>query len=275
MAETTEANSESFTSPSAAAPILVGFDGAEGGRDALELARVLSTIRGSSTVIASPDAEHLSKEARDVLGESLAEIRVIGVLSPAPMLVQCAEREGAGSLVVGSPRHGRVGRALLGSTAEQVLHRAPCEVIVAPRGYASETHHELAKVAVAVDGTPVSEAALTRGEELAREAGATLEVLVASDLVVADVEAEQSDVLEAAISSIDPALSPTGRRVDSGRRPVARTIADALAEACKSAVDLLVVGSPRQRDRFFPGSVTKHLISEAPCPVLVVPHPKQ
>ena len=124
------------------------------------------------------------------------------------------------------------------------------------------------------DGTPVSKAALTRGEELAREAGATLEVLVVSDLA-SHVEAEPSDVLEAAISSIDPALSPTGRRVDSDRRPVARTIADALAEACKSEVDLLVVGSPRQRDRLFPGSVTKHLISEAPCPVLVVPHPKQ
>jgi nucleotide-binding universal stress UspA family protein len=196
------------------------------------------------------------------------------------MLTQCAEREGAGTLVVGSTRRGKIGRALVGSTAEQVLHKASCEVVVAPRGYASERHDGLAKVAVAVDGTPESKVALTRAEDLARQAGATIEILVASDPVVSAVEAEfprdapssMSDVLEAAIGSVDPALSPTGRKVDSGWRQVVHTIADALAAACDPDVDLLVAGSRRPWDRFLLGSVTKHLIAEAPCPVLVVPH---
>ncbi len=80
-----------------------------------------------------------------------------------------------------------------------------------------------------------------------------------------------SDVLEAAIGSVDPALSPAGKKVDSGWRRVVRTIADALAAACDPDVDLLVAGSRRPWDRFLLGSVTKHLIAEAPCPVLVVP----
>jgi nucleotide-binding universal stress UspA family protein len=268
-----------YVSPTAAAPVLVGFDGAEGGRDALELARVLSSIRGARCIVATPDAENLATEAREALEDPRGEIRVIGILSPAMMLTQCAEEEGAGTLVVGSTRRGKIGRALVGSTAEQILHKAPCEVVVAPRGYASERHEGFAKIAVAVDGTPESKVALTRAEDVARQAGATIEILVASDPVVSAVEAEfppdapssMSDVLEAAIGSVDPALSPTGKKVDSGWRQVVRTIADALAVACDPDVDLLVAGSRRPWDRFLLGSVTKHLIAEAPCPVLVVP----
>ena len=268
-----------YVSPTAAAPVLVGVDGTEGGRDARELARVLSSIRDARCIVAIPEAEELAAEAREALEDPRAEIRVIGILSPAMMLTRCAEEEGAGTLVVGSTRRGKIGRALVGSTAEQVLHKAPCEVVVAPRDYASEHHVGLAKIAVAVDGTPESKVALTRAEDLARQAGATIEILVASDPVVSEVEAHfppdaptsMSDVLEAAIGSVDPALSPTGRKVDSGWRQVVRTIADALAAACDPDVDLLVAGSRRPWDRFLLGSVTKHLIAEAPCPVLVVP----
>jgi nucleotide-binding universal stress UspA family protein len=280
MTKTKEASRMgSYVSPTAAAPVLVGFDGTEGGRDALELGRVLSSIRDARCIVAMPDAENLASEAREALEDPDAEVRDIGLLSPATMLVEAAKSEAAGTLVVGSTRRGKIGRALVGSTAEQVLHKAPCEVVVAPRGYASERHDGFAKIAVAVDGTPESKVALTRAEDLARQAGATIEILVATDPVVSGIEAEfppdtpssMANVLGAAIGSVDPALSPTGRKVDSGWRQVVRTIADALAAACDPDVDLLVAGSRRPWDRFLLGSVTKHLIGEAPCPVLVVP----
>jgi nucleotide-binding universal stress UspA family protein len=224
--------------------------------------------------------EQLAGEARSALGDPEAETHVIGVLSPALQLVEWAKREDAGTLVVGSTRRGKIGRALLGSTAEQVLHKAPCEAVVAPRGYAAEHHERFTTIAVAVDGSPESKIALARAEDLARQAGARIEVLVASDPVVSGIEAEfpsdapdsMSDVLEAAVASVDPALSPAGKKVDPGWRRVARTIAATLAEACEPDVDLLVAGSRRPMDRFLLGSVTKHLITEAPCPVLVVPH---
>lgn len=271
---------EAFISPTSGAPVLIGFDGADGGRDALELGRLLGSIRESRCIVAIPEAGQIASEARSALGGSEAEMRVVGVLSPALQLVECAKREDAGTLVVGSTRRGKIGRALLGSTTEQVLHKAPCEVVVAPRGYAAERHTGLAKIAVAVDGSPESKVALTRAEDLARQAEATIEVLVASDPVVSGIEAEfppdapssMSDVLEAAVASVDPALTPTGKKVDSGWRQVVRTIAAALAEACEPDVDLLVAGSRRPMDHFLLASVTKHLITEAPCPVLVVPH---
>jgi nucleotide-binding universal stress UspA family protein len=281
MTKSTEANRGSaFTSPTTVAPILVGFDGADGGRDALELARLLSSIRDSRCIVALPRAESLAEQAEAALDGLQVDMHVIGALSPGPMLVEYAEQEHAGTLIVGSTRRGRIGRALLGSTAEQVLRHAPCEVVVAPRGYGSTRHSGLARIAVAVDGSEESKVALTRAEDLARQAEATIEVLVASDPVVSGIEAEfppdapssLSNILEAAVGSVDPALSPTGRKVDSGWRQVVRTIAAALAEACSPDVDLLVAGARRPLDHLLLGSVTRHLIKEAPCPVLVVPH---
>lgn len=279
MTKTETNRNSAFTSPTAVAPVLVGFDGADGGRDALELARVLGSIRGTRCVVAVPDAE-FAEQAEEALDGLEVEIEVIGVLSPGMLLVECAERMRAGTLIVGATRRSGVGRALLGSTAEYVLRHAPCEVVVAPPGYASTRHPGLAKIAVAVDGLEESKVALTRAEDLARRAEATIEVLVASDPVVSSIEAQfpqdapssMSDVLEAAIGSVDPALSPTGRKVDSGWKQAVRSIAAALAEACGSDVDLLVAGAHRPLDHLFLGSVTRRLIKEAPCPVLVVPH---
>jgi K+-sensing histidine kinase KdpD len=156
MSETKEERRKQFTSPTSAAPVVVGFDGADGGRDALELARVLSEIRNCPCIVATPRSDGLDAEARAALGNPEASVCQIGVLSPAQMLIQLAEREHAGTLVVGASRADRLERAIIRTTAEQLLRHAPCEVVVAPRGYAGQRHEEYAKIAVAVDGTPES-----------------------------------------------------------------------------------------------------------------------
>ncbi|MGV1049910.1 MAG: universal stress protein [Solirubrobacterales bacterium] len=261
MTETEEATRRQKPAlPLSERTILVGSDGSEGARDALELARVLGKIQDVRTL----------------------ETHVTGTASPGRKLVEYAREVGARTLVVGSPHRGRVGRALLGSVAEHVLHHAPCEVIVAPRGYTSERHEPFTKIAVAVDGTPESEPALRRAEALARLAGATIEVLVSEDPVVAGVEAEfppagaraGGDVLEQALASVDPALAPTGKRLDPGWRQIARTIAATIAAACDADAGLLVAGSRRPLDRFLLGSVTRQLVDVSPCPLLVVPQPE-
>lgn len=279
-------------------PVLVGFDGTPGGYDALELARLLSSIRGVRCIVATgleygpvsvhraisdaenAEAEPLFEEARKALGDVEVETRVVGTRSPARMLVECTEREGAGTLVVGSPHHrSRIGRAVLGSVAEHVLHNAPCDVVVAPRGYAERRHDRLRQVAAAFDGMPESWLALRRAEDLALQAGTTLEILVAEDPVVSSVEAQKEgkpparqDVMSEALASVRPSLSAHGKKLEPGRRKVAPTIAASIAEACRSDADILVCGSRLPMERAFAGSVTKHLIADSPCPVLVIPH---
>lgn len=239
-------------------PIVVGIDGNPGSEDAVALAHDL--IGAGSRVIVE---EHMSP-----------------AVTPSAALVGLATREDAGTLVVGSPHRGRVGRAMLGSVAHHVLHHAPCEVVVAPRGYAERGRHGIAKIAVAYDGTVEAQTALHRAEALARETGASLHLIVAEDPVVAGIESGEEfspktnaeAVLQAALDSVAPTIEATGEHLEPGWRRVDRSVAEAIAEACEDDVDLLVAGTRPPLDRLLLGSITNHLIDMASCAVLVVPH---
>jgi nucleotide-binding universal stress UspA family protein len=98
-------------------------------------------------------------------------------LSPAAMMTELAEEAGIDLIVVGSPHRGAVGRALIGSVAESLLHGSPCPVVVAPRGYADEQHEPLRRVAVGHDGSPEADAALRAAEALALRSNALIDIL--------------------------------------------------------------------------------------------------
>jgi len=221
-------------------PVLIAYDGSEGGRDALALGSLLASLEGSRCIVAIPRDTDLAAEARSSLDDPSAEVEEIGVLSPAMMLVESAERHYAETLVVGSTRQGRLGRVLLGSDVEQILRRTPCDVVIAPAGYASENHRRYTKIAMALDGTAASEAVLTRAEGLAHDAGAAMKT-----------------------------ISARGQAVGGWWHGVGTTAA-AIAGACGPDVDLLVIGWRHRMDHFRVGSVTKHVIAEVSCPVLVV-----
>jgi nucleotide-binding universal stress UspA family protein len=239
-------------------PIVVGSDGNPGGEDAVALATDLAGASSRAIIVRNMPA----------------------TITPSVALVGLAEREEAGTLIVGSPHRGRVGRALLGSVAHHVLHHSPCEVVVAPRGYAERERHGIAKIAVAFDGTEEAQTALRRAEALARETGARLHVIVAEDPVVAGIQdgkefspkTNAPAVLKAALASVAPSIEATGECLEPGWRQVSDSIASAIAEACDDDVDVLVAGTRRPLDRFLLGSVTNRLIDLAPCAVLVVPH---
>ena len=50
--------------------------------------------------------------------------------------VKLADLEGIDLMLVGSRGYGPMGRVLLGSVSSQLMHAAPCPVIVVPRGAA-------------------------------------------------------------------------------------------------------------------------------------------
>lgn len=274
--------------------VLVGFDGGEGGRDALELTRVLASALGADVLVVTvipygplpipaaqlqegepPEAEPLFAEARERLKGRDVETRAFGGGTPAGVLTAIAEGEDFDLLVVGSPHRGPVGRALIGSTADSLLPGAPCAVLVAPRGYAAESHKAFGLIAIAYDGTPEAKAALCQAETIARATDAELRVMVVVAPPVASPgmrgyippEPPNPDAIAAeAIRSIDPELSVESKLLEGSP---ART----LAEACTDGVDLVVAGSRGYGPlmRVLLGSVSGRLVHEAPCPVLVVP----
>ena len=277
--------------------LLVGYDGSDGGRDALELTRVLAEATGASPLVVSvlpygplpipyeileeEEAERLrplQEEAKRRLGSLEIETRVFGGGTPAGVINDLAEREQVETIVVGSPHRGPVGRALIGSVADGLLHGAPCEVIAAPRGFAAEEHGPFRTIAVAYDGSEEAKAALKRAETLALACRAEIVVYTVSPppTVVPGAAGytpamppEAGPIVTRTVKSVDERLAATGR-VLSGP-PAA-----AIAEACEEAgADLLVVGSrgygPVRRALL--GSVSTQLLHKAPCPVLVVPRP--
>jgi nucleotide-binding universal stress UspA family protein len=276
--------------------LLVGFDGSDGGLDALELTRTMGGSAEASALVvtvipygplpvdfealeddAAAEAEPLFEEARERLDGLAVETRGFGGGSPAGVMTEIAEAEEVELVVVGSPHRGAIGRALIGSVAESLLHGAPCPAVVAPRGYADERHEPFRRIAVAYDGTPEAKAALRRAEAVAMRTDAALELLtvVAPPVAMpgvggyAPVDPPEPDkFLNEAVKSVDGKLAAHGRRLDGPPAAI-------LAEACEDGVDLLVAGSRRYGPvmRVLLGSVSTQLIHMAPCPVLVEPRP--
>jgi nucleotide-binding universal stress UspA family protein len=277
--------------------LLAGFDGSDGGRDALELARVVATEAGGSVVVASVlfsgplpidlagldeeearEAEPIFEQARARLGDLPVETRAFGGGSPGAILTGLAEREKFEAIVVGSPHRGAVGRVLIGSVAGSLLSGAPRDVIVAPKAYAAERHDAFRTIAVGYDGTPESALALRRAEELALPSNAMLKILtvVAPPVVIpsavgytpAPAPPEPDKILNEALESVDSRLGAQGQRLDGAP-------ASALIKACEDGVDLLVLGSRGYGPlaRVLVGSVSRRAAQDAPCPVRVVPRP--
>jgi nucleotide-binding universal stress UspA family protein len=275
--------------------LLVGFDGSDGGHDALELARAIAGAEETSILVVTvmpygplpadsealagdtaAEAERLFAAARERLGELGLETRGFGGGSPAKVMTELAEGEGIDLIVVGSPHRGAIGRALIGSVADNLLHGSPRPVVVAPRGYAGERHEPFRRIAVGHDGTPEADAALRAAEALSLRSNALIDVLTVlappavtpGPVGYAPVDPPEPDkILNEAIHSVDEGLGASGRRLDG---PPARMLAGACGDA-----DLLVVGSRGYGPvlRVLLGSVPTQLIHIAPCPVLVIPRP--
>lgn len=125
--------------------ILVGFDGSNAARDALTVARehaeafnaevevVTSMVSGTENK--KKDIENAERQlewARSFFDEQGIDCQthlMIRGLGPGEDLVQFAEDHDVDEIVVGVKRRSRVGKILLGSTAQFVIIKAPCPVV--------------------------------------------------------------------------------------------------------------------------------------------------
>lgn len=279
--------------------LLVAHDGRDGGRDALELARVLAASAQDASALvvtvlfAGPlpmeyallpeeeatDAEHLFEEAREKLRGLEVETRAYGGGSPAGILTELTEREEFDAIVVGSPHRGAVGRVVLGSATKSLLNGAPVDVAVAPAGFGQVHHEALRDIAVGYDGTPEAKSALRRAESLARPSNARVELLtvvtppIAAPVMVPGAYAPESPpepnrVIDEGLHSVDTALAAESTRLEGNP-------ATQLLKACEEDIDLLVVGSRGYGPlaRVLLGSVSWQVVQKAPCPVLAVRRP--
>ena len=282
--------------------IVIGYDGPDRDGEAVALAQVLRDPRKGTLLLASAypiasllvggfvvpeeldavrdDTERQLGEARSTLpAADRVRIRAVPSESVPRALTELAEAERADLVVVGSSHRGAIGRVLLGTTAERLLHGAPCAVAVAPHGY---VRGPIRQIGVAYDGSPEAEAALHAAEALAVELRAALTVYCV---------VEPTPASAAMIAAGTGAEWPSRAAKDRARHllwAVTDNAPDGLnletlllrgepateiAARAQGVIDLLFTGSrgygPLRHALL--GSVSGALVRDAGCPVVVMP----
>jgi nucleotide-binding universal stress UspA family protein len=252
--------------------VLVGVDGSEESREAAHQAAIL--VDGELTLLAAHDVApaiggtgvgvpaYLDEDLqRNAATAALARVREeVAMASPtgkivrgraAAALISEVEREQDTLLVVGSHGLGRLAGFVMGSTATEVIHKAPCSVLVARK--ASESNGFPNKVVVGVDGSRESAVAYAVAQRLSERFDAELWPVVAAGGKRIDVRLVDSIV--------------HGRRTESQDEPVVALV------AASAHADLLVVGSRGLHGLKTLGSVSERVAHQAHSSVLLVRDP--
>lgn len=213
------------------------------------------------------------------------ECRALLNTSVARALHEAAVSEHAALLVVGSTRRGPVGRTLPGSTAERLLHGAPCPVAVVPRRWTRNGRPET--VGVAFVDTAEGGEALRAAHALAQRIDARLRVLTVVPVtfgIYAETEAQIAaqrakrleDVLGehkiAAMRVAQRAVAELGSNVEVEVDGFIGDPAEVLVDLSQY-LDLLFCGSRGYGPlrAVLLGGVSRRVVADARCPVIVLP----
>jgi nucleotide-binding universal stress UspA family protein len=186
-------------------------------------------------------------------------------------------------MVVGTRGRTGLGKALLGSTAEELLRHATCPVLTVGPSVRSENgaSRKVKRIVYASDFGVASVAAAPVALALAEHYGAHLTVLhVAKQLRGADDfdSATYEDSYDRQLRSLIP--KETSQRLQPDYVVAEGAPAEKILEVAKRVnADLIVLGA--RRSKGFPGaathlssSVVHQVVAEAGCPVLTYPEPK-
>jgi nucleotide-binding universal stress UspA family protein len=272
------------------APIVVGFDPDGADEAPVQFGLAAARYTGAPLIVAAvhrvhreagDSLERLRSRLADEPGVS-SELRPLESHDAARGLTDALEEADPGLVVVGATSRGAVARAIIGSTADRVIHHARCPVAVVPHGFDGG---ELRSVGVAYTPADGKEA-LRSAVVLAHASGAALRVITvlheeAGTLgpnregaramqQIPEVIASRHHV--AARAAVDEALAEAGAQLDSEVELVYGDPAEALL-GFTSTLDLLVMGSRARAPRraLALGSVSRRVIAASKCPVVVLP----
>jgi nucleotide-binding universal stress UspA family protein len=270
--------------------VLVGVDAEEDGRDAIAVARDLAAVGGKVTLahilvrhpmmgygagpLADEEAAAQASEHLERVSERAgidADVRVSASTSVGRGLHVLTDELDVDLLVVGSTRHGLLGRVLVGDDTTAALDGSACAVVVAPAGYALHPR-VMREIGVAYNGSPESQSALAVARGLAGSLGAKVSAFQAvevptyasvagDDLTDSPLATVLADVRQrlAVLEDVDP-------HVVYGHPGEELSLYSA-------SLDLLVIGSRGYGPvgRFVHGGTTRQLTRTARCPLLIIP----
>jgi nucleotide-binding universal stress UspA family protein len=139
--------------------VVAGVDESEHGRRALDYAATLAAGLDAEIIAVRAGTDAAPDEPTvEVGGRRIPIRRVEG--HPVPALLAAAAEENARLLAVGRRGGGGFPGLIVGSTAHQVIRLSPHPILIVPAGAATVLPGPGAPIAVGLDGSPGSEAAL-------------------------------------------------------------------------------------------------------------------
>ena len=275
---------------------IAGYDGSPASLSAVGLTVALARAEGAKVVAAHAHAEvpplyadvgidagiELHQELRAQGERLLGELRTEGVAerellvgNPARALHELAERRRASLLAVGLTHREGLDRLVAGSVPANLLHGSPCPVLTVPAGAPAEAPKV---IAVAYDGHAEARRALEAATRLAAALGAELLVLACFESPGAAASALgggldfEPDMQAAFVRLVEDAAAGVAG-VEVRTLVLAGGAGHEITEASREGVDLLVAGSRGYGPlrSVVVGSVARHLVDHAACPVLVIP----
>ena len=225
--------------------------------------------------------ERLEEQARrtglaDLDGFSPSQTR-LGLGVPYREILEVARRNEADLIVLGASEGGALRRVLLGSTADRVIRKASCPVLVLRPGAVFPPE----RVVIPVDLSSLSAGAIRKGLDLLSRTGgksAAVEILFGlhpleteGSLQFTPAQIERFAATE--LHRFVRESTPEG--IAAERIRVGYPVDEILAEIGDSKADLAVLATHGLGgfERFLIGSVTAEVLRRAPCTIFVVPPP--
>ena len=291
--------------------VVVGYLSGKAGLSALNLgveaARTLKTSLSVVTVVPKPwstpspariDAEYAQYADRLAADSAAQAKQCVAALDPtlevsfhkyahrsAPggLLAAVADLK-AEALVLGSASDGSLGRVVVGSTADRLLHSSPVPLAICPRGYRGAKAHRLTRITAAYPGTEDTLHVVERCAAVAAQLDIPLRVITFAvrgrTMYPPEVglDAETSILQSWALASREAlaALKSNGVVGDDVLLQVVTGNGwdQALDAADWEDGELLAIGTSPQGAiaRVFLGSKGTKIVRHSPVPVLVLPN---
>jgi nucleotide-binding universal stress UspA family protein len=221
--------------------------------------------------------------------EGLTAEPVVSFGKPAEKIVQIAEREGCG--LVAMSTHGRsvLGRGVLGSVTDKVIHSSHLPVLTITPDKAELYRRDgetISRVMVPLDGSPLAEAALPVAERLAQTLSMELILVrvintgsqyagILDDArsvdILPEIEAEATAYIERLAGNIRV------RGLEVRAEVLKGSPAETLVEYARRTPQDIVAMTSHGRSglaRWWLGSISEALVRSSGDPVLVIPPPE-
>lgn len=276
--------------------ILVAFDGSESSRNALlqafrlandekcwiTVATVVPAYEGEidltsvgdiHKVLRRPGEEALARARETAKGEGALIKTVLEEGEIYERLIDLAEAENCGIIIMGRRGTSSIERSLLGSVTARVIGHSQRDILVVPEGRPLGWKNIL----LATDGSRYSESATERAIDFAGSYGGDLKVVSVVD-VPPEFYGEAPNVVDNLIGKAKGFIEQVRKKAEAHNIPTATFVGEGDAYsvitrlAREQDIDIIIMGSHGRTGlkRLLMGSVTEKVIGHAICPVLIV-----